>query len=55
MKSNMYTMYANLFLTVGHFGAVSALDINADGTRLLCGYAKGLVWINSLVLYTPSL
>ncbi len=28
---------------VGQFGAVSCLDINADGSRLLCGYSKGLV------------
>lgn len=30
-------------LSVGHYGAVSALDISRDGTKLLCGHAKGLV------------
>ena len=28
---------------MGKFGAVSALDLSPDGTRLLCGHAKGLV------------
>ena len=31
---------------VGYYGAVSAVDINNDGTRLLCGYAKGLVGVS---------
>jgi WD40 repeat protein len=28
---------------VGFYGAVSAVDISSDGTRLICGYAKGLI------------
>ena len=28
---------------VGFYGAVSAVDISSDSTRLICGYAKGLV------------
>jgi len=28
---------------VGQYGAVSCLDLNSDGTRLLTGYAKGLI------------
>ena len=36
---SLYLCYSQ----VGKYGAVSALDINLDGTRLLCGHAKGLV------------
>lgn len=28
---------------MGQYGAVSTLDLSADGTRLLCGHAKGLI------------
>ncbi len=33
----------SLCVSVGQYGAVSTLDLSQDGTRLLCGYAKGLV------------
>ena len=40
MHEQLNVLYSYL---VGQYGAVSSLDLNADGTRLLCGYAKGLV------------
>ena len=39
----MYELFCIDLYLVGQYGAVSTLDLNADGTRLLCGYAKGLV------------
>ena len=34
---------AIIYAVVGQYGAVSAMDLSKDGTRLLCGHAKGLV------------
>ena len=40
----------------GFYGAVSAMDISTDGSRLICGYAKGLVSIiYEITLPPPSL
>ena len=39
---------------MGKYGAVSTLDLSLDGTRLLCGHAKGLVRCDCLELW-PSL
>lgn len=38
------------WFAVGQYGAVSTLDLSRDGTRLLCGHAKGLVRIDVYIV-----